>query len=219
MKTALCLALALLPESSVAADDPAEVLKAADRAFFQDTRKNGLEGWLGGFAEDAVVLPPNGPLVVGIGEIRSYYEGQGGFPPAGFAWEPETASISSAGDFGWTTGHWGSDASGKATWSGKYLSVWRKEPDGSWKVVADCPYDPGYDKRLTGLTGPPRSYSRESERQFRSSGGDLEATMGSWWAIDENSKECGGKFLTMWRRHADNSLQLMADTGLLQAVR
>jgi len=219
MSTALLLALPLLQAAAARSGDPADALRAADRAFFQDTRKKGLEGWLGWFAEDAVVVRPNGPLAVGSEAIREHYGGQASFPPKGFLWEPSQATISSAGDFGWTIGNWGSDASGAAVWSGKYLTVWRKEPDGTWKVVTDCPYDPGYDKRLPGLTSPPRLLSRESERQFRSSAGDIEVSAGSWWALDDANGECGGKFVEVWRRHADQSLQQMADTGILQAHR
>jgi len=215
MTTALLLALPLLQAGAARAGDPAEVLRTADRAFFKDTREKGLEGWLAWFAEDAVVLPPNGALVVGSEAIREHYEGQGSFPPKGFVWEPSSASISSAGDFGWTIGSWGSDASGAPVWSGKYLTVWRKSPDGSWKVVADSPYDPGYDKQLLGLPSPPRSCCRETERSFRSPGGDLEVSAGSWWALSGDG-ECGGKFLEIWRRYADQSLKLQADTGLLQ---
>jgi ketosteroid isomerase-like protein len=218
MKTALLLALALLQENPSRTSDPAEVLRNADRAFFKDTRANGLEGWLAWFTDDAVVVPPSGPLVVGGEAIRRHYE-QRGFPPKGFLWEPSQASISSAKDFGWTIGSWGSDAGGTAVWSGKYLTVWRKGSDGEWRVVADSPYDPGYDKRLSGLSGAPRSQYRETERQFRSSAGDLEAVAGSWLAIDAASRECGGKFLEVWRRNTDGSMQLVADTGLVQAKR
>src|SRR6185436_8339829 len=125
MRTALALALATLalPPAPVVSQAPGDVLRDADRAFFRDTRKNGLEGWLGWFAEDAVVFPPNGALVVGSEAIRRHYEGLASFPPAGFVWEPDVASISAAGDYGWTIGKWGNDSSGTPVWSGKYITV------------------------------------------------------------------------------------------------
>src|SRR5688572_2410448 len=113
MKAALCLALALLPAGTAMHEDAADVLRTADRAFFQDTRAKGLEGWLAWFAEDAVVFPPAGPLAAGGAAIRRHYESEGGFPPKGFLWEPEAASIATTGDLGWTIGRWGNDASGK----------------------------------------------------------------------------------------------------------
>lgn len=221
MKTALLsLCLALLPAAHHRrAGDPADVLRAADRAFLQATRERGIEGWLSWFAVDAVVFPPSGPLAVGGAEVRRHYTSQSGFPPKGFVWEPETAGISAAGDLGWTSGRWGNDASGTAVWSGKYLTVWRKEGVDVWKVVADCAYDPTYAARLPGLDGPPSRLAREREQEFHSTAGDLAATMGSWWANDENGAEVGGKFLSVWLKDADGTQELVMETGILQAER
>lgn len=184
------------------ADDPAAALRAADRAFFQATRERGLEGWLAWFAADAVVFPPEGALAVGSADIRRHYAAQSGFPARGFVWEPETALLSAAGDFGWTIGRWGNDASGTPSWSGRYLTVWRKDPGGAWKVVADCGYDPQFAARLPGLAAAPSALGRGREHEFHSAGG-----------------ECGGKFLSVWRRNADGTHELVTETGLLQAKR
>jgi len=220
MKTALLVTLlALGALGHVPAGDPADVLRAADRAFFTATRERGLEGWLSWFAADAIVFPPEGPLAVGSASVRSHYASQPGFPRKGFVWEPESAGISAAGDFGWTTGRWGSDAGGTASWAGKYLTVWRKDADGAWKAVADCALDPAYAARLPGLSAPPQTLGRESEHAFRSAAGDVSATLGSWWANDASGGEAGGKFLSVWRRNADGSHELVAETGILQAKR
>lgn len=214
----LCLAL-LCASFGPRAGDPADVLRAADRAFFQATRERGLEGWLSWFAPDAVVFPPSGALAVGSAEVRRHYASQPGFPPKGFVWEPEAAGLSGAGDLGWTTGRWGNDASGSASWAGKYLTVWRKEADGSWKAVADCALDPLFASRLPGLSGPPQTLGRESEHTFRSAAGDLGATLGSWWANDADGGESGGKFLSLWRKLPDGTHELVVETGILQAKR
>ena len=199
--------------------DPADVLREADRAFCRTTREQGLEGWLAWFAADAVVFPPSGALAVGSAAVRRHYAGIDGFPAQGFLWEPESAAISAAGDFGWTTGRAGNDASGAPAWNGQYLTVWRKEADGSWKVVADCANDARYAARLPGLAGPPATIGRESEQVFRSAAGELWATAGSWWAADSSGGETGGKFLSVWCRNADGSHELVAETGILQAKR
>lgn len=214
----LCLAL-LCSSGGRPVGDPADVLRDADRAFCQATRERGLEGWLSWFASDAVVFPPSGPLAVGSAEVRRHYASQNGFPPKGFVWEPESAEISAAGNFGWTSGRWGNDASGTASWAGKYLSVWRKEADGAWKAVADCALDPGYAGRLPGLSGPPQTLGRESEHAFHSAAGDMAATMGSWWANDADGNEAGGKFLSLWRKQADGTHELVTETGILQVIR
>jgi ketosteroid isomerase-like protein len=60
-------------------------------------------------------------------------------------WTPTDAAMSPAGDMGYTWGHYegrsrDADGNTKVT-SGRYLTIWRKEPDGSWKVVLDASND------------------------------------------------------------------------------
>lgn len=203
-----------------ASADPAEVLRAADRAFFQATRERGLEGWLSFFADDAAVYPPEGPLVVGARDVRASYASQAGFPAKGFVWEPLEAGISTAGDLGWTLGHAGNDAGGTPVWSeGRYLSVWRRAADGSWRVVTDLGGDPGFARRLGGLDGAPATLGRESEHVFRSAQGELTAVLGSWWATDAAGVEVGGRYLSVWRRHADGTHELVIENGFARSAR
>lgn len=222
LTTLLALAATLASPSAVPApgDDPADVLREADRAFFRATRERGLEGWLAAFADDAIVFPPSGPLAVGATEVRRHYAGLGGFPPKGFLWEPLEAGLSAAGDFGWTLGHAGNDASGTTAWNeGRYLTVWRKAPDGGWTVVSDCGGDPRFAARLGGLGGAPATMGRESEHTFTSAAGDLVAVLGSWWASDEEGAETGGKYLSVWRKTAEGGFELAAENGFAQAQR
>lgn len=56
-------------------------------------------------------------------------------------WTPEGGELSPAGDMGYTWGHYegrsiGEGASG-AVETGRYMTVWKKEADGSWKVLMD----------------------------------------------------------------------------------
>jgi ketosteroid isomerase-like protein len=54
-------------------------------------------------------------------------------------WHPTQVEISSSGDLGYSIGEYeriGKDASGNpAIVTGNYVSIWRKQPDGRWKVV------------------------------------------------------------------------------------
>jgi len=56
-------------------------------------------------------------------------------------WHPTQVEISSSGDLGYSIGEYeriGKDASGyPATATGNYVSIWRKQSDGRWKVVLD----------------------------------------------------------------------------------
>ena len=66
-------------------------------------------------------------------------------------WTPTDAVMSPKGDMGYTWGHYegrshDADGNSKVT-TGRYLTIWRKEPDGSWKVMLDASQEepPGAD--------------------------------------------------------------------------
>ncbi len=62
-----------------------------------------------------------------------------------FVWKPEIVELSGDGTLGMTRGPWtmkGRGPDGKPfERSGVFNSIWRKQPDGSWKIVFDmgCP--------------------------------------------------------------------------------
>jgi ketosteroid isomerase-like protein len=51
-------------------------------------------------------------------------------------WRPTEGDIAASGDLGYTIGRWEfTGAEGSAR--GSYVTIWRRQPDGSWKVVVD----------------------------------------------------------------------------------
>lgn len=56
-------------------------------------------------------------------------------------WHPTQVEVSSSADLGYSIGEYqriGKDRSGNPeTATGSYVSIWRKQPDGKWKVVLD----------------------------------------------------------------------------------
>ena len=56
-------------------------------------------------------------------------------------WHPTQVEVSSSGDLGYSIGEYeriGKDASGKPdTATGSYVSIWRRQPSGRWKIVLD----------------------------------------------------------------------------------
>lgn len=56
------------------------------------------------------------------------------------AWQPKFAGMSASGDMGFTTGPWESKADikdEKPQGYGHFVTVWKKQTDGSWKFVVD----------------------------------------------------------------------------------
>ena len=110
-----------------------ESLISAERAFAAtavatDTRT----AFLANFAHDGVVFD-DGPV-----NARSVWEQRPGGGPV-LSWGPEIADVSAAGDMGYTSGPYevrmvpDEDA---VAW-GHFISVWRRDGEGTWRVAAD----------------------------------------------------------------------------------
>jgi len=115
----------------VLAADPADVLKDADRAFAALSARQGANAAFQAFAAPDVTIlnaaqPHTTPEQLGKR-----------FPPdLEIAWDPDEAVISAGGDLGYTMGHATITRAGK-TEKSRYLTIWRKQPDGSWKFILD----------------------------------------------------------------------------------
>jgi ketosteroid isomerase-like protein len=110
-------------------------LVEAERAFAQYSVEHGQrEAFLKFFAEDGVAFNPR-PF-----NSNEYLRQQPPTPkpqPFILNWQPLYADISAAGDLGFTTGPYSVTAAGRPTRHGIYFSVWKKQADNAWKVVAD----------------------------------------------------------------------------------
>jgi ketosteroid isomerase-like protein len=57
---------------------------------------------------------------------------------AGPVWRPEVVSVAASNDLGFTFGPaWSRNASDPPANSGRYFTIWRRQPDGQWKFVVD----------------------------------------------------------------------------------
>jgi ketosteroid isomerase-like protein len=125
MIPALLLAAALSPFDQVV---------ASERAFAAASLEKGLhESFLSYLAQDAIVFDP----LPAPG--RAAHEGK---PPSKgkLSWGPAWVAVSSAGDLALSTGPWEfrlREDTGKEPRTGYFFSVWRRQPDGTWKVAVD----------------------------------------------------------------------------------
>lgn len=108
--------------------------------FAKDTRERGGAGFASWFADDGVALGNGQPPVIG----RVAIEKSANWTPQAYqlTWTPTDAQMGPSGDMGYTWGHFegrSKDASGNPVLtSGRYMTIWRKQPDGSWRVVLDA---------------------------------------------------------------------------------
>ncbi len=131
--------LLLLSAVSFSADRNPQVLIDAEHAFAKATAERGIDGWMEFMAPNAVELSAE-PLV-GLAQIRAGMGKQLSTPGFKLTWEPTKAEFLGDGDIGFVVGRYevhfiGADGKTQVT-KGTYLTTWRLQKDGSWKVISD----------------------------------------------------------------------------------
>jgi ketosteroid isomerase-like protein len=115
--------------------DP-QVLKDADIAFSDYSVKHGFQKAFIEFADDSVVLlKPNRMPIVGKQSLIKSYESKSDSGIV-LTWIPAKAIIAESGELGYTYGFWTYVAKSDTS-RGTYLTVWKKDPNGQWKFIAD----------------------------------------------------------------------------------
>jgi ketosteroid isomerase-like protein len=127
------------PPDTRAADERA--VREADAGWSQAAAAKDVEGFLSFLAEDNLRLPPNAPMLTGKESPRKSVSEMVASPGFAVGWQATKVEASRGGDLAYSVGTYEltmNDAKGKpVTDHGKYLTVWKKQPDGQWKVVAD----------------------------------------------------------------------------------
>jgi ketosteroid isomerase-like protein len=127
---------------------PEQILREMEVRFAAVVAAKDSQKFLAFWAEDAAMFPPGEPVVTGKKNILAQWAPILNDPFVSLTWSPDEAEISGSGDLGYTYGKylWTSkESDGKvARRNGKYVTIWRKEPDGQWRVVVDLgtPSDP-----------------------------------------------------------------------------
>jgi ketosteroid isomerase-like protein len=125
---------------SASATAGADTLRQLEADFMKAAADKGAPGYMSYYAEDAAELP-NGDDILQGKEIISKTMGFLDDKNNHLTWTPVFADMAASGDLGYTYGTYefrSKDKDGKAvTKHGKYASVWKKQKDGSWKVVMD----------------------------------------------------------------------------------
>jgi ketosteroid isomerase-like protein len=117
-----------------------QALLQADRAFAKATADRGVEGWLSFFADDGAQLAAKKGVVQGKENIRLLMTPLLTDASSRLEWQPTRAEVS--GDMGWTIGrarllHRDADGAWRIAGRMQYLTVWRRQKDGSWRVILD----------------------------------------------------------------------------------
>ena len=91
------------------------------------------------YAEDAIAYPPNQSMSTGRAAAKTVWASY--FADKSFSISWKTTHAGASGDLGFTTGAYDlsfNGADGKpVSDKGKYVCIWKKQKDGSWKAIHD----------------------------------------------------------------------------------
>lgn len=155
---ALALSLAACDRPSVPAEgtaaeaqaesatDDAAAVKRAFAAFNADIAARNLEAIKAHYASDAVMIIPGEAPFAGIDAIMGDYTKYAADPAGKYVSGAETTQLSSGGDVAYgevkyQTTFTNSKTKAVETKDRYNLSIFKKQPDGSWKVVRDVNAD------------------------------------------------------------------------------
>jgi ketosteroid isomerase-like protein len=131
-------------------------LLETDRAWAELVDANGpVDSIVGYWTSDARVVLTGQPVVVGSEAIRTMIAESQRIPGFHISWTPDSAVVSPHGDFGYTYGTnriTAPDSAGALrTAQGRYITVWRKDPDGRWR----CTFDISNEGPMVSSDAPP----------------------------------------------------------------
>lgn len=142
-----CVLLAVALGACTQAPPPGPSFTAADVAAIDSTFQAALAIANGSkdypayvqtyYAPDATVLPPNQAAIKGHAAIVEFLSS---FPPIS-SFNGSNLSVEGAGDLAYAYGTYQMTMdlpAGPASDNGKYIEVWKRQADGTWKVQYDC---------------------------------------------------------------------------------
>ena len=118
----------------------APAIRRLDAAFMKAVAARDARGLVAAFyGADAVLMPPNHPLVAGAAAIQGFLQGLLDSGATGITLD--TQRIATAGDLAWGRGAYTLSLTPPgglpAQDTGKYIVCYRRQAGGGWRAVAD----------------------------------------------------------------------------------
>jgi len=115
-------------------------IEETESEFAQMASEKGIPEAFIYFAADNAVILRNNSIIRGKDSIKIWFSQQS-YSNISLTWKPDFIDVSESGDLAYTYGKYTYsiiDSTGKErTSSGIFHTVWKKQPDGSWKYVWD----------------------------------------------------------------------------------
>lgn len=114
-------------------------IRGLDSAWSKAAADRNVDQAVAVYADDAAMLEPGEPVAIGKTAIRAGWANMLGLPGAVLTFGPDKIDVS--GDRAVELGTYALTSNDKAgkpqTTKAKYVVIWGKQPDGSWKVLVD----------------------------------------------------------------------------------
>ena len=127
------------PADTRAADEAA--VRAASAAWSQASTAKDVDKAVSFYTDDAVQMPNKAAVTKGKENIRKNWIPMLAMPGPGLSFQTTSVEIARSGDLAYETGTYDfatTDKKDKTTdEKGKYVVVWKKQADGSWKAAVD----------------------------------------------------------------------------------
>ena len=152
MKNIFCIAIVgcgLALFSLGCAQPPAPDTRAADEAAIRKadadwstaTATKQASAMVAYYDAQGSVFPPNAPIATGAEAVGKVWESLFAIPGFSIGWQTLRGEVARSGDVGYSEGTYEvqmNDPKGNPMADrGKYVVVWKKQADGSWKALAD----------------------------------------------------------------------------------
>lgn len=116
-------------------DSDENAIRRVDADMVAALNARDVDRWLSNFGDDSAMWPHCAPRVVGKEAIRQYIGGYVKLPTIAVAHHIETVVVANSGDLAYLTYNY--EMGDPVAERGKDLTLYRKDSDGSWKVVID----------------------------------------------------------------------------------
>jgi uncharacterized protein (TIGR02246 family) len=135
-----CTASPAVPSDTRDAD--AKAIRDGEAAWNNDWATKDIDRIVVHYADDASVEIPNIPIMTGKDAIRTGLKQFMADSNLALTFQASQVEVAKAGDLAYSRGTYSmtmTDPTSKqpVTERGKYVTVYRKQPDGSWKAVQD----------------------------------------------------------------------------------
>lgn len=123
-------------DESTQMNDALEQLFETDRAFSKMSEEKGVEAAFAYYMMPNAMQLTQGQLPI-TGSENISQAMKPGDPEEKLTWTPKGGKVAESEDLGYTWGIYEVRIGEKKLFEGKYLNIWAKQPDGSWRVEVD----------------------------------------------------------------------------------